>query len=77
MLFSVAPTIIAQAKSRMTPVPMKAKADTESTTVVDVRIVRESISLTEMLITSSMRALRRRARFSRMRSYTMMVSFIE
>ena len=71
------PTFMAKAKSRMTPVPQMFIASVTKNTVAEVRMVRDSVSLIEMLTMRSNFLSRRREAFSRIRSKTTMVSFIE
>ena len=72
------PTFMAKAKSRMTPVPKMFIARVTKNTVALVKMVRDSVSLIDWLTILSKRAVAVAcAAFSRMRSNTTMVSFIE
>src|SRR5262249_44604768 len=74
---AMTPTFLGEPKTRITPVPQMFMARVTKNTVAEVRMVRDSVSLIEMLTMRSNLLSRRREAFSRMRSNTTMVSFIE
>ena len=74
---TIIPTIMAKAKSWITPPPRIKRQTTTTSVVVDVRIVRLNVPLILRFITSSKGRLLKRFRFSLILSKTMMVSFKE
>src|SRR3954471_9565682 len=74
---TMTPTFMANAKSRMTPTPNTFMARVTKKTAALVQMGRDIVSLVETLTTRSNLRSRMREAFSRMRSNTTMVSFIE